>query len=196
MKTIIENIKGSWTEVLNDCRWTVNKGPLNKEPSDDFKREILIGEHSPIRGISIKWRWEDVKNWVITHWVRHKWEKYVPTQRSDLTGTNRDDTPQGMIHKMKGEANVQNLIDTFRKRLCYRASKETRECAEDFKNTLREHDSFIADVLVPNCIYRGGCPEGSRSKCKFFKEFTDRNGVFTDIQARYDAYNKEFYDRF
>ena len=37
MKTKILKIKGSWNEVLNDCRFTVNKKDLKKEPSENLK---------------------------------------------------------------------------------------------------------------------------------------------------------------
>ena len=95
--TEILKIKGDWEEVVNDCRSTVGKAELGKEPSKAFKRSILIAEHSPIRDIIVKWRWKGVKSWVATHWVRHKWEKYVTTQRDDRTGVSRDDLPQSPL---------------------------------------------------------------------------------------------------
>ncbi len=197
MKTKIIKIKGNWNEVLNDCRFTVNKKDLSKEPSEKFKKKILIAEHSPIRDIYIKWRWLQIPHWVVVHWVRHKWEKFVATQRTDRTGIDRHTLPQDCPSDMTGEANVQHLIDTEKKRLCFQASKETRELAEDKKVTIKnEVDPYIADVLVPSCIYRGGCSEFNGTeehRCRFFENFTKRNGVFTNIQERYDAYNKEFY---
>lgn len=42
MNTEIKKIKGSWEEVVDDCRATVGKPPLGHEPSEDFKRRILI----------------------------------------------------------------------------------------------------------------------------------------------------------
>ena len=86
MKTKIIKIKGDWQEVVNDCRATVGKEPVGKEPSHEWKQKILISEHSPIRDISIKWFWKQMKHWVSVHWVRHKWECFVRTQRSDRTG--------------------------------------------------------------------------------------------------------------
>ena len=53
MKVSNIKLKGTWNEVLNDCRYTVGKPPLDKEPSDKFKQDILIAEHSPIRDIHI-----------------------------------------------------------------------------------------------------------------------------------------------
>lgn len=192
-KTEILKIKGDWQEVLDDCRATVGKEPLGKEPSNTFKRKILIAEHSPIRDIIFKWRWKDMKHWVTVHWVRHKWEKFVRTQRSDRTGVPRDKMPQDEPQTFTGEANVQHLIDTMRKRLCYQASKETREYAEDLKLAIREQQPEIADVLVPNCVYRCGCPEMER--CGYWVKLTARSEgeiATADIARRYDIYNELF----
>lgn len=200
MKTEILKIKGDWQEVVNDCRATVGKGELGKEPSRSFKQKILISEHSPIRDIIVKWRWKPIKSWVAVHWVRHKWECFVQTQRTDRTGVNRDELPQDAPVTFTGEANVQHQIDTWRKRLCFQASPETREYAEDFKLSLKPIESEIADVLVPNCVYRCGCPE--MTPCGFWKMFNqwcwDKyhvNVTEIGIQGRYDLYNAYFYSK-
>jgi hypothetical protein len=192
-KTEILKIKGDWEEVVNDCRATVGKGALGKEPSQAFKRSILISEHSPIRDIQIKWRWRNIKSWVATHWVRHKWECFVKTQRTDRTGINRDALPQDAPVDFTGDANTQALIDTMRKRLCYQASAETRNYAEDLKRSIHNCEPEISDVLVPNCVYRCGCPE--LSACGFWDRLcneTDCDIITSDIQSRYDLYNEYF----
>lgn len=196
MKTEIRKIKGDWIEVVDDCRVTVGKESLGKEPSTKFKREVLIAEHSPIRDIIIKWDWKNVKSWVATHWVRHKWEKFVKTQRPDRTGVPRDDLPQGSLVNFTGEANVQHLIDTMRKRLCYMASPETREYAEDLKLTIKKVEPEISDVLVPACIYRSGCPEMGGG-CGWYQRMLKAipELASTDIQKRYNAYNDFFSTR-
>ena len=193
MLTKIIKIKGDWEEVVNDCRATVGKKELGKEPSKAFKRSILISEHSPIRDIIIKWCWENMLHWVTVHWVRHKWEKFVRTQRTDRTGINRNKLPQDEPQTFTGEANTQHLIDTMRKRLCRMASKETRLYAEDLKKALRPVEQEISDVLVPNCVYRCGCPE--QTECRFFQKLIAKypDAASTDIQKRYDAYNAFFY---
>jgi hypothetical protein len=73
------------------------------------------------------------------------------------------------------------------------ASPETRKLAEDLKETLRKVEPELSDVLVPNCVYRCGCPENG--KCQFFKNIIKDlpEIASTDIQKRYDAYNKLFY---
>lgn len=198
MKTEILKVKGDWAEVVDDCRATVGKETLGHEPSETFKRGILLAEHSPIRDISIKWRWPGMPHWVTVHWVRHKWEKFVRTQRRDRVGPgvyagDRGDLPQSEPQTFTGEANAQHLIDTMRKRLCFQASPETRGYAEDLKATVHQVEPEISDVLVPNCIYRCGCPE--MNGCGLFARMlkADPDIGSHDIQRRYDAYNRLFW---
>ena len=197
MKTEILKVKGDWEEVVNDCRATVGKEELGHEPSEDFKTSILIAEHSPIRDIAFKWRWPGIKSWVATHWVRHKWECFVKSQRSDRTGVPRDDLPQAAPVDFVGEANAQHLIDTMRKRLCYQAAKETREYAFDLKKAITKCEPEIGDVLVPNCVYRCGCPE--IKKCRRWEKFLSRyyemfgsDAEKLSIEDRYAIWNSYF----
>ncbi|WP_458459294.1 hypothetical protein [Pseudobutyrivibrio sp.] len=202
MKTKFNYINCDWTRVKNHCRTTVNKKFTDIEPTEEFKQKLLISEHSPIRLIEFDWTWENIPSWVTVHFARHKWEKFISTQRNDRTDNDipRDQLPQGALVNFDGYCNVQNLIDTFRKRLCYQASPETREYAEDFKIALGQIHPEIADVLVPNCIYRCGCPEFQT--CGFFKKFLKNymqiystfeiSEELFDIQSRYSMYNALF----
>lgn len=195
-KTELLKIKGSWEEVVDDCRSTVGKDSLGHSPTPAFMRRILLAEHSPIRDISFKWRWRGIKSWIATHWVRHKWECFVRTQRSDRTGVDRDKLPQDAPVDFTGEANVQSLIDTMRKRLCFQAASETRSYAEDLKDVITSAEPEIGRVLVPNCIYRCGCPE--MSPCGLFRRFlswavAEKHASVDDlctVQTRYDLYHE------
>lgn len=196
MKTKINSIEGNWIYIKNVCRTTVNKEYTENNPNSSFKTKLLISEHSPIRLLIVNWSWKNIKSWVATHFSRHKWECFIGTQRTDRTGINRDELPQGELVIMDGSANAQNLIDTARKRLCFQASKETRELMEDLKITLRETEPELSDVLVPNCIYRCGCPEFEQ--CGYFDSYFikhkyDTTDIF-DIKERYETYNKDFYE--
>ena len=183
--------------MVNDCRATVGKPELGKEPSSEFKRMLLIAEHSPIRDLAVKWRWLGIPHWVAVHWVRHKFEKFVQSQRGDRTGVPRSKLSQAEPQDFVGEANVQQLIDVWRKRLCYKCSRETRRLAEDFKRALQERLPEVSAVLVPNCVYRCGCPEPT--SCGFWVDFTAWNPevmqIDATIQERYDIYNKDFAER-
>lgn len=194
MKTEILKIKGDWQEVVDDCRVTVAKPPLGKEPSDNWKRDILISEHDPIRDIEIKFKWANIPYWVAMHWKTHIWRSRTNSQRNDRqTNYDRNKAPQDSLVDFVGDPNVQHLIDTWRKRLCFMASKETRGYAEDLKETLHDVEPHISDVLVPNCIYRCGCPEAN--SCGWYARMVEKYPELasTDIKTRYAAYNRLFY---
>ena len=161
MNVELKQIKGTWEDVANRARTTVHKDELGKEPSDDFKRKILRAEHSPIRSLIYCFKITNLKSWVATHLVRHHVgvEKWVRTQRTDRTGVNRDELPQGAEVEMEIEANAQALINMSRKRLCSQASPETREVMQKIKEEVSKRDKFMAEVMVKECVYRGYCPE-------------------------------------
>lgn len=199
MKTRINHKDVNWIRVKNKCRTTVNKANSDVEATTEFKKKLLISEHSPIRVLRVDWHWDKIPYAISTHYVRHHEgvEKWVGTERSDRTGVDRGTLSQMNPVPMDMEANQQALINMARVRLCYQASKETREYFEDLKVTLHndEDTKEMADVLVPNCIYRCGCSEGF-SKCKFFENFLeDALPYITDIQKRYDIYNRRFYEK-
>lgn len=200
IKTEIIKIKGDWQEVVDDCRATVAKPPLGHEPSVEWKKSILIAEHEPIRDIWIKWKWRGIKYWIAMHWKTHIWPSRVNTQRTDRTGVDREQKTQDAPIDFTGDANTQHLIDTWRKRLCKMAAPETRRYAENFKQALHNVEPEIADVLVPNCIYRCGCPEpnGCSTWNKFLNWCFD-NGKLDprtlNIAERYDLYNEWFYEQ-
>ena len=196
MKTIILRIKGDWQEVVDDCRATVSKPSLGKEPSKEFKRKMVIAEHDPIRDIEVKFRWINIPYWVAMHWQTHIWRSRTNTQRNDRQDKyDRNKAPQDESVTFTGDANTQHLIDTMRKRLCKMAAKETRECAESLKRDLKPVEPEISDGLVPNCIYRCGCPEPNG--CGWYFEAAKRTPAIAsiDIQRRYDAYNELFYGK-
>lgn len=200
MKTEILKVKGDWEEVVNDCRATVKKPPLGHEPSHKWKRQILISEHSPIRDIAVKFCWADIKYWVAMHWKTHIWESRVDSQRNDRQDRyDRNGAPQDAPVDFYGDPNIQHTIDTWRKRLCRQASIETRHYAEDFKVVLHDIQPEWSDVLVPNCVYRCGCPEphccGIEGHSYWDRLVKETNGAIltSDIQKRYDLYNEVFW---
>ena len=157
-----------WKRALNAARRTIGKAPLDKEPSKSWEAKMLLAEHSPIRLLEYEWTWADIMQWVTTHLVRHHvgCEKFVHTQRGDRRAildeynvSSRNELPQGATNDMDMTANAQALISISRKRLCNCASKETREAWKQVQDAIREVDPVMADKMVPECIYRGFCPE-------------------------------------
>lgn len=158
----------SWRRVLNAARRTIGKEPLDKEPSNSWKAKMLLAEHSPIRLLEYDFSWKSIKQWVTAHLVRHHegCEKMVHSQRGDRRAileeygvASRDDLPQGALNDMDMSANAQALINISRKRLCSCASADTREAWKQVKAAIAKVDPVLADKMVPECIYRGFCPE-------------------------------------
>lgn len=168
----------SWRRALNAARRTIGKAPLAKEPSKSWEAKMLLAEHSPIRLVEFDWTWKDIMQWVTTHLVRHHegCEKFVHSQRGDrrVLPVPRNELPQGALNDMDMTANAQAIINISRKRLCSCASKETREAWKQVVEAIRKVDPVLADKCVPECLYRGFCPEFMNpcgySKTKKFEE--------------------------
>ena len=150
-----------WPKVKRSARTTISREGEGTYPSDFWKKNILLAEHSPIRKIKFSWKWTGLKSWVSVHFVRH-WLgilHWVTTQRVDRTGVDRDKSPQNTPVEHECEANAQALINISRKRLCSQASPETRKAWLEVKAEVKKNDPILASVMVKECIYRGFCPE-------------------------------------
>ena len=166
--TRLDCVKPDWNRVLRATRRTVGKEWIDKMPSDKFKRQILLAEHSPIRLLEYDFTWEDIRQWVSVHFCRHHvgCEKFVDTQRQDRKDlgekygvSNRDELPQGSLNDMDMTCNAQAFINLSRKRLCGTASPETRHAWKLVMEYLKEVDPILESKCVPECIYRSFCPE-------------------------------------
>lgn len=157
-------------EIVSGWEWakraalkTMGLRPKTKEPTDSWKAKMLLAEHSPIRNVTYYISFTNIRQWVSVHIVRH-WLGFIPfvhTQREDrrVLDCSRDELPQGSLNDMDVMANAQALINISRKRLCNKASKETREAWEKAKEAVGKVDPIMADKMVRNCVYRGFCPE-------------------------------------
>lgn len=153
----------AWNRALNAARRTVGKEPIAKDPSSKWKLNMLLAEHSPIRLVEYDVIIKNIRQWVTTHLVRHKIgvEPFVHTQRADRNDSikNRDELPQGSLNDLQESMNTQALINISRKRLCNMASPETREAWQKVKEQIAIVDPETAECMVPECVYRGFCPE-------------------------------------
>ena len=160
MKVELLSISDNWQNIKNAAMITIGK-TSGKYPDSEWKRKLLLSEHSPIRKLSISWKWIDIPYWVSVHLVRHKIgiEHFVKTQRSDRTGIDRNDLPQGALVTHECQANAQAIITISRKRLCNQASKETREAWQLFLDSFKEKEKELYSVCARECVYRGFCSE-------------------------------------
>ena len=154
-------IKATWREIADAARTTIGMEKGKGEPDIKWRRKMLLSEHSPIRQLIIKWKWIDLQYWVSVHFVRHKIgiEHFVSTQRSDRTGINRDELPQAQLVTHECIANAQAIINISRKRLCTKASPETKKAWNALLVAIKKELPELYDVCIPECVYRGFCPE-------------------------------------
>ena len=181
----------SWSRALNAARRTIGKPPLNKEPSDNWRKMVIMAEHSPIKLVEYLISFKDLRQWVGVHLLRHEHMlPFIHSQRvdrredidsltervmsiieedvkSDESFNKRDYLFQGEPNDQDFVVNAQTLINISRKRLCHCASKETREAWIAVKEAIKEFDPIMASFMVPNCIYRGRCPE--MNTCGYYK---------------------------
>lgn len=156
-----EQYRDEWPAVKEAARVTVGMEGPGGYPTDKWKKGMLLAEHSPIRLIRFRYAFPAIKSWIAGHFVRHKVgvEHWVRTQRDDRTGNDRSKMPQDAPVSYKFEADAQALINMSRKRLCRKAHPETTEAWKQVKSAVERHDPVLASVMVPECVYRGFCPE-------------------------------------
>ena len=154
-------VKGTWREVADAARTTIRQEEGTKEPSSRWKKRILLAEHSPIRKLCFNWKWLDLPYWVSVHLVRHKYgiEHFVSTQRTERTGTDRNGARQDAPVMHECFANAQAVMFISRRRLCHQASPETTAAWQLVVDAIREKEPEVAECCVPECVYRGFCPE-------------------------------------
>ena len=152
----------SWKDVLNAARFTQRKEPLDKEPSDDFKRKIIKAEHSPLRCLMFNIDFYDIPYYVSVHLVRHVHaQPFVSTSRPDIDGSQkpREEQKKTDLVNMRLFLNAQEIINISRVRLCNKAEKETIKVWNEAIAKLYEQEPILALACQPNCVYRQMCPE-------------------------------------
>ena len=184
----------NWKKIKQACMTTISKEAGPKEPSSEWKRKLLLAEHSPIRRGTISWKWDQIPYAISTHFVRHHEgvEKWVGTSRADRTDIkDRSQRTQMDYVPMEMEANIQALINISRKRLCSCADPTTRAYWKAVLEAIKEYDEDIYWACVPECIRCGGCPE--YQTCGYYdifsKNLTPEEQI--NIHKRYDKYNEE-----
>jgi hypothetical protein len=67
--------------------------------------------------------------------------------------------PQSQLVTHECIANAQAIINISRKRLCAQASRETNKAWKLVLDAVKKELPELYNVCVPECIYRGFCPE-------------------------------------
>lgn len=162
VKVTVE-VATTWERAKKAALRTAGKKMVNL-PDDNWKRRMLMCEHSPIRMVEYDITIENVPQWLTVHIARHHigCEKFVASMRPDRNPNikcDRDDLPQGELNTMQITCNAQALINISKVRLCHCASPETRMVWEKVREAVAVVDPIMAEFMVPSCVYRGFCPE-------------------------------------
>lgn len=186
-----------WSEVKDSALVTVHKKTIDGKPvTADWKKKMMISEHSPIRDLTFSILFEDIPRFLADELVRHtqgtNWK--MGTWREDRINKPRSEQHMDDLTVLKVNLNAQSLINISQKRLCVGcASTYIVKLWNKVISALAILEPEIALVCVPSCVYRGGCPEGF-SKCKHFAQFMEFipsdifEEMYTDINMRYSAY--------
>ena len=131
-------------------------------------QQWLRAEHSQIQIFFLSVEMFDIPSYVSVHLVRHHVgiNHYVRSQRPTAMNPvdyDRRKAPQDALVNHIMVLNPQALINISRKRLCNKADLETRRLWQYVREVISRHDNpyiaAIASVMVPDCVYRGGCNE-------------------------------------
>jgi len=122
-------------------------------------KQLYLWEHSPSRTQMFWIIMEGIPTKVSVHLVRHAavgQQHYVMSNRPDRGGAGDDAVTRNSPVNHRMLLNAQHLIDMSRKRLCFQASKETRDVMIEIREAVEWVDGDLSDYMVPNCVYRGG----------------------------------------
>lgn len=135
---------------------TVGKNAVT-EPTQEWKHDILEARHSPIRVLQFAFELE-LPYWVSVHLCRHiHAQPFVKSQRNDRQSDyDRTKAPQDEKVKMIWHMNAEELMTIANKRLCYKASKETRQIVQMMCDVVLQKCPEFNGLLVPMCQYHGG----------------------------------------
>lgn len=192
IKARITDFDIDWMKIKSACMTTISK-EAGKEPTQEWKRRLLLCEHSPIRRGTISWKFDEIPYCISTHFVRHHEgvEKWVGTERADRTEIkDRSQRSQMDMVPMEMEANIQAIINISRKRLCMSADPLTIKYWKAVLEAIKEYDEDIYWACVPECVRCGGCPE--YKSCGYYDNLMKdaKSEEQRVLRLRYDRYNK------
>ena len=144
---------------MKECTVGTMGKESKKQPTSDFVRKLLVARHSPIRELNFSYVIRDIPYWVTVHLVRHHvgFQPYVQSQRNDRQNNyDRTKAPQDAPVTMRLTLNAEALMNLANKRLCAKASPETREVVERMCALAEKVVPELKGLLVPMCEYHGG----------------------------------------
>ena len=156
-KLLFKPTPADWLFVKKCALFTIGKDVVSTKVPIEWKHKILEARHSPIRELKYVFELE-IPYWVSVHLCRHVHaQPYVQSQRNDRQDNyDRNTAPQGAIVKMIWTMNAEELMTIANKRLCGKASQETRQVVQEMCNSVLKSCPEFDGLLVPMCEYHGG----------------------------------------
>ena len=148
----------TWLEVKQRAFVTMlGDHEVKTPPSSEWKHKILEARHSPIRRLWYSFYFKDIPSWVSVHFCRHVHaQPYVSSQRNDRQKQyDRNKAPQDSPVNMILDVNAEELMVIANKRLCTKASAETRDAVREMCRLAIEATPELNGLLVPMCFYHG-----------------------------------------
>lgn len=148
-----------WAEVRRRALVTVGKNNVDV-PTNIWKAKILKARHSPIRYLQFSF-YIECPYWVSVHLCRHiHAQPYIQSQRNDRQDRyDRNSARQDETVCMIWDMNAEELITICNKRLCKKASPETRYVVKCMQELVIEKCPEFVTELVPMCVREGECHE-------------------------------------
>ena len=145
-----------WAAIKLAALTTIGKKPKTPKLDNYWIKKAIISGHSILQ-FSQCLITADMPYKVASHLVRHNkkdgFYMLIQSQREDWTGEKRDpDRIVKTIITMTPKA----AIEISRERFCQKAAKETTKI---WLNIITALDKIIFPYCVPNCVYKGFCPE-------------------------------------
>lgn len=147
----------------------------------EWKKKMLIAEHSPIRALTFLVEFQNLPSYVATHLVRHHvgTTPFIESQRNDRQEKyDRRKAPQDAPVLARFHMNIQAILNMSHARLCKQASIETQYAWWLFLDELEKIEPEVSHACVPKCIYRNGlcgefhpCTGLSKPKVSDYPEF-------------------------
>ena len=163
MTTMVKLVKwpsaDDWLFCKQCALCTVNKTAVTA-PDLEWKKKILRARHSPIRELHFAFELR-IPYWVSVHLCRHVHaQPYVRSQRNDRQNQyDRNSAPQDAPVKMIWSMNAEELMTIANKRLCNKASEETRDVVKAMCALVLNECPEFEGLLISACVYHGKCNE-------------------------------------
>ena len=161
MKTNVTLIKypseNDWAFCKQCALVTVGLSPKHT-PDEQWKKAILQAKHSPIRVLNFAFLLENIPSWVSVHLCRHVHaQPFVRSQRNDRQDQyDRNKAPQDAPVDMIWYMNAEELMTIAAKRLCMKASSETRAVIKEICDLVIGKCPEFEGLLKPACEWQGG----------------------------------------